>query len=278
MIFPLIFIPAASAQNSSIDNGKTIFQTKCSGCHTIGGGDLVGPDLKNVTNIRDHSWLVRWLMEPDKMIAEGDPIAKQLLQKYNGIPMPNLGLSQQDAEDVIAYMANQSGGPQGKPPEKPTQKPPAEPQPAGNPSAGESLFEGNTQLKNGGPPCQACHNVEGVSLLGGGDLGPDLTMVYTRYGDQGLSSVLATLPFPTMKPIFVNHPLTTQEQADLKAFFKQAATRPVERGAGEVVWLAIVGLAVAILIIQVIWRNRVVDTRRTMVQGTTKEQIKEAKQ
>lgn len=276
MIPVLIFIPAASAQNSSIDSGKTIFQTKCSGCHTIGGGDLVGPDVKNVINTRDHNWLARWIREPDKMIAEGDPIAKQLLQKYNGIPMPNQGLSQQDAEDVIAYIANQSGGPTEKPPEKPPQKPPAEP-PAGNPSAGASLFEGNTQLKNGGPPCQACHHVEGVSLLGGGNLGPDLTMVYNRYGDQGLSSVLATLPFPTMQPIFASHPLTTQEQADLKVFFKQAATAPVERGTGEVVWLAIIGLAVAILLIQVIWRNRVVDIRRPMVQGDTKEKMMEGK-
>ncbi len=260
----LILLPIASAQNASSENGKTVFQTKCSSCHTIGGGDLVGPDLKNVTNTREHAWLVRMIKEPDKLIAEGDPIVTQLLQRYSGIPMPNLGLSQQDTEDVIAYIANQSGGPQGKPPEKP----PAAPEPVGNYSTGESLFEGNTQLKSGGPPCQACHNVKGVSVLGGGNLGVDLTSVYERYGDNGLASVLATLPFPTMRPIYDSHPLTEQEQADLKVFFKEAPTRPVEQSIADVGWLSIIGLAIAILIIEVVWRNRVVAIRKPMVEET----------
>lgn len=261
-VISLALLPAASAQNPSIEDGKTIFQTKCSGCHTIGGGDLVGPDLRNVTNIRDHSWLVNWISAPDKMLAEGDPTAKQLLQQYT-ITMPNLGLSQQQIEDVIAYIANQSKAPPGKTPTESGQE--------GNPSTGQALFVGNIRLKNGGPPCQSCHNVEGISFLGGGRLGPDLTKVYDRYGDKGLSAVLATIPFPTMQPIFGIHPLTTQEQADLKAFFKEAAARPVQQGGIDVTIMAAIGYLIAILLIGIIWRRRLISVRKMMVQNTITE-------
>ncbi len=267
--FSMALLPAASAQNPSVEDGKTIFQTKCSGCHTIGGGDLIGPDLRNVTSIRDHSWLVNWISAPDKMLAEGDPTAKQLLQQYT-VTMPNLGLSQQQVEDVIAYITNQSKGPQQGTPPTPSGQ-------AGNPSTGQALFVGNIRLKNGGPPCQSCHNVEGVSLLGGGRLGPDLTKVYDRYGDTGLSAALATIPFPTMQPIFGSRPLTTQEQADLKAFFKEAATRPVQQGGLDVTIIAVIGYLLAILLIGIIWHRRLISVRRTMVQDTVTGMKEKAK-
>ena len=37
--------------------GEQAFKTKCAACHTIGGGKLVGPDLKEVTTRRDDAWL-----------------------------------------------------------------------------------------------------------------------------------------------------------------------------------------------------------------------------
>ncbi|MBI2848604.1 MAG: cytochrome c [Chloroflexi bacterium] len=84
--------------------GQAIFQEKCAACHTIGQGDRVGPDLKGVTASRDRAWLTRWLLAPDRMISQGDPIATGLLKKYNNMPMPNLGLTEQQVEAVIAYL------------------------------------------------------------------------------------------------------------------------------------------------------------------------------
>lgn len=94
-------VPAAQ----SAGDGQTIFQAKCAACHTIGGGKLVGPDLQGVTTRRDKAWLTRWIKEPDKMLAEGDPTATQLLQEFNNVPMPNLGLTDQQAEAIIAYLS-----------------------------------------------------------------------------------------------------------------------------------------------------------------------------
>lgn len=86
------------------ETGQQIFQSRCAACHTIGKGKLVGPDLAGVTSSREESWLKRQIKEPDRLIAEKDPIAMQLLQESNNMPMPSLGLSDADVVAIIAYL------------------------------------------------------------------------------------------------------------------------------------------------------------------------------
>jgi len=217
--------------------GQQTFQSVCVSCHTVGGGNLVGPDLAGVTERRDAAWLRRFIMEPDKVLAEGDPIATQLLAEFNNVPMPNMGVSATQAGDILAYLAapeavaapaDLAAGPVAA---APSGKAPSL---AGYAPSGEALFSGATPLAAGGMPCIACHSVEGVGVLGGGSLGPDLTQVHTRYGGTGLAAALTTLPFPSMQSIYATRQLTPAEQADLQAFFaraaqQQAAPRPLEK-------------------------------------------------
>lgn len=212
--------------------GEEIFSVKCVACHTIGGGKLVGPDLQGVGERRDPEWIEKFISAPDEMLASGDPIATQLLAENNNIPMPNLGLTEQEVEDLVAFLApgGESGSQQSGNTAGPAQ--PAAPQPpseadivlstAADPIYGEALFTGKAPLQNGQTPCIACHSVEGIGKAGGGALGPDLTHVYTRFGRQGLASTLGSLPFPTMQAIFANRPLSVTEKADLLAFFELA--------------------------------------------------------
>ena len=91
-------------QNSiAAETGEQVFQKKCAGCHTIGGGKLVGPDLTGVTSRREEDWLFRQIQQPDTLIAEKDPIALQLLQEYN-MPMVPLGLEDSEVAAVISYL------------------------------------------------------------------------------------------------------------------------------------------------------------------------------
>jgi mono/diheme cytochrome c family protein len=101
--------PASPQFAQSAEEGQTLFQQQCTACHTIGGGKLVGPDLLGVTQRRDREWLRQWILVPDKMLAEGDPIATQLLQEYNNVPMPDLGLTDQQGEAIIAYLKTVEG-------------------------------------------------------------------------------------------------------------------------------------------------------------------------
>jgi cytochrome c2 len=91
-------------QAKAADTGQQIFQSKCAACHTIGKGNLVGPDLAGVTVRREENWLKRQIKEPDRLIAENDPIALQLLQQANNVPMVPLGLSDAEVAAVIAYL------------------------------------------------------------------------------------------------------------------------------------------------------------------------------
>ena len=93
--------------------GKLAFESKCLACHSIGGGDKVGPDLYGVTRRRDNAWLSRWLKNPEQML-QTDATAKAMLEKWK-LPMPNQGLSDQEIKEYIAYFkwADQNLQPRG---------------------------------------------------------------------------------------------------------------------------------------------------------------------
>ena len=85
-------------------NGQYLFAKECAACHTIGQGDKIGPDLKNVTHARDREWLDRYIREPDKMRQEGDPAAVALAKRYK-VVMPNLDVSGHDATLLVDYLS-----------------------------------------------------------------------------------------------------------------------------------------------------------------------------
>lgn len=97
------------AVTGSVTLGQELFAAKCTACYSIGEGVRVGPDLQGVTQQRDPDWLARWITEPDVMLAEGDPIATELLAKHNNVHMPNLQLTAEEVDNVIAYLANPDG-------------------------------------------------------------------------------------------------------------------------------------------------------------------------
>jgi protein SCO1/2 len=90
------------------DEGELKFQSRCSACHTIGSGDSIGPDLLNVHARRDRAWLVNYILEPDRMLAQHDPITMALFARYKTVRMPNLNLTPEDTEKVIKYIQQRS--------------------------------------------------------------------------------------------------------------------------------------------------------------------------
>jgi protein SCO1 len=103
------------------DKGRYIFTTHCAACHTIGQGDKIGPDLLGVTSVRERTWLARFIATPNKLIADGDPIATELFKKYKQVNMPNLRLGGQDTADLINFIESQTAAhdKQASPSEKP---------------------------------------------------------------------------------------------------------------------------------------------------------------
>ncbi len=102
LILAIIFSLFFSMSLLTDEKGKEIYTNKgCVACHTIGNGKLSGPDLLGVTKRREEQWLKQWLKSPETML-QTDPIAKDMLKEFY-VPMPNLGLTDEEIEQLIIY-------------------------------------------------------------------------------------------------------------------------------------------------------------------------------
>lgn len=225
--FPLLLILVIFfSAPARADSGKELFEKECTGCHTIGGGDAGGPDLKGITGKRPADWLERVIVEPDKLTADKDPIQLGLVKKYGG-EMPNLGLSRKDAKKIVAYLrdvfpATPSSG----------AAPPAEPAPKAAETVvtpelvarGRALFTGGIPFANGGAPCAGCHGF-GVAAVPGGNLAADLSARTEAAGERGFRGMLKNPNFPVMRKIYADKPLTEEEITSLVIFAKDAVAR-----------------------------------------------------
>ena len=93
------------------DKGRYIFASQCAACHTIGHGVKIGPDLLGVTKVRERGWLERFITEPDKMLAEKDPIATALFKQYKEVRMPNLKMADIDLKNLMKFLESQNEAP-----------------------------------------------------------------------------------------------------------------------------------------------------------------------
>ncbi len=96
---------AASEQMQElIEKGKKLFRQNCAACHGI-DRDLTGPALAGITKRRDREWLYRWIRNSQELIAEGDPIAVQIFEEWNRVPMPPFPqLTNEDIDAILAYI------------------------------------------------------------------------------------------------------------------------------------------------------------------------------
>jgi protein SCO1/2 len=84
--------------------GKEIFsQRSCNSCHAVGtlGSATTGPNLAGVTKRQKPKWIKNWIKNPDKMLT--DPAVVKLKDKYPA-SMPNMGLSDAEVDDLLAYL------------------------------------------------------------------------------------------------------------------------------------------------------------------------------
>jgi len=226
------------------DQGKDLFDKQCASCHTIGGGDGGGPDLKGVVGKRTHEWLESVIIEPDKLTANKDPIQAELVKKY-GYEMPNLGIGHKDALKIITYLSG-TGGADTTAVAPPTGEQMATVMTPELIAQGKALFTGSKRLAKGGAPCLSCHPFTYPGIAGGNLSTADLSASYRKMGDTGMNGALKALKFPTMKKIYAERPLTDDEITALMALFKDSAAQKV---GGAPVSLPLAGGALFVLLL-----------------------------
>lgn len=282
----LAFVPVASGQAPAAEGGglalgmrrprlpqdaeagRELFRLRCSPCHGTGTDRVVGPGLKNVTRRRGRDWLLKFISDPTPMIGGGDSIAAQLFATYE-VPMPKLGLSRREVEDVVAFLGTLEGGEGGA--EAGAAGTPGAgargaPPPVGDPTRGRALFTGARRLAAGAPACLSCHTVDGLGRAGGGTLGRNLTEASAKFG-PALTDLLRTTPFPVMRDVFDSKPLRDDEIADLAAFLAAESRRAPSTATVPLFKFPAFGLGGTLVLLlagALLWRGRLKGVRKPL--------------
>ena len=264
-MLPLILPAGLAAQSAAED-----YQQSCAMCHTIGGGALAGPDLAGMSERRERSWLIRFIVDPQGVIDSGDAAAQAMVDEYKGMVMPALpGMTHERAAALVDYVREQAGGESDEP--APSTESEPEAFTAEDVGRGREVFRGVRPLDAGGAACLACHDIEGLEPMGGGTLGPNLTNVYERFGGrQGLESWLSAPPTPLMSSLYRTKPLSESEITALAAFFEDRAkddTGPLGTRRGAFFLLGMAGTGLLLGLFHLVWRGRRQGVRRKLVQS-----------
>jgi hypothetical protein len=90
-----------------VDEGKALYDLKCSSCHKLTDEKLVGPGWKGVTDRRTPEWIMNFVTNTDEMLNK-DEAAKGMLEVCL-VRMPNQSLSDNDARNILEFQRNNDG-------------------------------------------------------------------------------------------------------------------------------------------------------------------------
>ena len=83
--------------------GKQLFNNNCKQCHAV-DAVVVGPALGNVSNRRSTEWLHAFIKNSSKVIQAGDPVAKELFEKYNRTQMPSFNFKEEEINAILSHI------------------------------------------------------------------------------------------------------------------------------------------------------------------------------
>lgn len=191
-------IPPVSEEKEDI--AARAFLNRCSGCHTVGGGALSGPDLTTS---------IQW---PESDLAQ----ATRRMQR-------NVGpLSEDEIQMLVAFMKSPDVQPRLADERQKFERQFAAQIDPGSAETGRRLFYGQATLKNGGMACHACHAASGA----GGNMAVDLTRTHATMGDMPLISAIQQSGFNVMRAAYRDCPITRQEAVHLAKFLERAGQQP----------------------------------------------------
>jgi mono/diheme cytochrome c family protein len=92
--------------NAEIDQtmaatGAEIYKKMCTACHRP-NKKFIGPAPVGVLERRTPEWIMNMILDPEGMVAN-DPLAKELLIEFNGSPMANQNLTEEETRAVLEY-------------------------------------------------------------------------------------------------------------------------------------------------------------------------------
>lgn len=92
---------AAEIDQEMAKKGEEVYNQMCLACHRV-DKKFIGPAPTGVLERRSPEWVMNMILNPEVMVKE-DPLAKALLAEFNGAPMANQGLTEEQARAVLEY-------------------------------------------------------------------------------------------------------------------------------------------------------------------------------
>jgi cytochrome c5 len=84
-----------------VTKGADVYKKMCTACHRA-DKKFIGPAPKGIMKRRTPEWIMNMILDPEGMV-KNDPLAKELLMEFNGAPMANQNLTEEDARAVLEY-------------------------------------------------------------------------------------------------------------------------------------------------------------------------------
>jgi mono/diheme cytochrome c family protein len=107
LLFSVPFLSVAqeiSKEPADIAAGKALFNANCKSCHGV-DKKVIGPALQGVTGRAPSiPWLISWVHNPPKMIANGDPYAVKIFEEYKSQMTAFTNLTDQQILQILAFV------------------------------------------------------------------------------------------------------------------------------------------------------------------------------
>jgi len=84
-----------------VAQGADVYKKMCTACHRA-DKKFIGPAPKGILERRSPEWIMNMILNPEEMVQK-DPLAKELLMEFNGAPMANQNLTEEEARSVLEY-------------------------------------------------------------------------------------------------------------------------------------------------------------------------------
>ncbi|MET0392904.1 MAG: cytochrome c [Chitinophagaceae bacterium] len=97
-------VASASLWAGPVEEGKTIFMTRCAGCHNV-NKTLTGPALGGVDKRHSIGWIVKFVQSSRMLVQSGDREAVAIFQQFNSVSMPDHpDLTADNIKSIVEYI------------------------------------------------------------------------------------------------------------------------------------------------------------------------------
>ena len=100
-IGPIKSVTLGDIDQAMAAKGAELFKTNCTACHKP-DKKFIGPAPKGILERRTPEWVMNMIMDPEGM-TKNDPLAHALLLEFNGSPMANQHMTEEQTRQILEY-------------------------------------------------------------------------------------------------------------------------------------------------------------------------------